>query len=92
MTDNERMIKVATATPAEKARIDAIFNHADTAPKSETDVRTCTFTEAAKRLSVSRPTIYRLAQAGHLKVVPLLGVNRILISSLVDFASKGVKG
>ena len=87
MTDNERMIKVATAPPVEKAKIDAIFNHQDTdARKPEADTRTITFTEAAKRLGLSRPTVYRLTRAGRLKVVPLLGVNRILLQSVIDSA------
>ena len=92
MTDNERMIKVATATPIEKAKIDAIFNHTDgDGKKPETDCRLLTYTEAAKRLSVSRPTVYRLARAGRLRVVPLNGVNRILLSSVLDCVNEGVK-
>ena len=92
MTDNERMVRVATATPAEKAKIDAIFNHQDADErKPEADTRTITFTQAAKRLGVSRPTVYRLTRAGRLRTVALLGVNRIVLSSLTDFVSKGAQ-
>lgn len=87
MTDNERMIKVATATPIEKAKIDAIFNHTDTITKPETDTRTVTYTEAAKRLGLSRPTVYRLTRAGRLRTVKLCGVSRIVLSSVVDFVN-----
>lgn len=86
------MVRVATATPAEKAKIDAIFNHQDADErKPEADTRTITFTQAAKRLGVSRPTVYRLTRAGRLRTVALLGVNRIVLSSLTDFVSKGAQ-
>ena len=48
-----------------------------------------TYTEAAKRLNLSRPTVYRLAKAGRLEVVPLDGVNRIRLKSVIDFANNG---
>ena len=86
------MVRVATATPAEKAKIDAIFNHQDADErKPEADTRTITFTQAAKRLGVSRPTVYRLTRAGRLRTVALLGVNRIVLSSLTDFVNKGAQ-
>ena len=47
--------------------------------------------ELAERLGVSRPTIYRLARAGRLRTVKLCGVNRVVLSSLSDFVSEGVK-
>lgn len=88
MTDNERMIKVATATPIEKAKIDAIFNHTDgDTKKPEADTRTVTYTDAAKRLGLSRPTVYRLTRAGRLRTVKLCGVSRIVLSSVVDFVN-----
>lgn len=92
MTDNERMIKVAMATPADKAKIDAILDHRDTNErKPEPDTRTITFTQAAKRLGISRPTVYRLTRIGRLRTVKLCGVNRVVLSSVVDFVNEGVK-
>lgn len=92
MTDNERMIKVAMATPADKAKIDAILNHQDADErKPEADTRTITFTQAAKRLGVSRPTVYRLTRAGRLRTVALCGVNRVVLSSLTDFVNAEAK-
>ena len=87
MSATERMQKLLTASPTMLAKIDKVLDGEDTSPKPEADTRTVTYTEAAKRLGVSRPTIYRLARAGRLKVVPLLGVNRILLQSVIDFAN-----
>ena len=55
--------------------------------KVDDDLRLVTYTEAAKRLNLSRPTVYRLAKAGRLDVVPLDGVNRIRLKSVIDFAN-----
>lgn len=92
MSTNERLLKLATADAATLAKVDAVLNHTDANErKPEADCRLLTYTEAAKRLSVSRPTVYRLARAGRLRVVPLNGVNRILLSSVVDCVNMGVK-
>ena len=88
MSATERLQKVLAANPTILARIDAVLNGSDTViHASDTDCRTITYTEAARRMGVSRPTIYRLARAGLLKVVPLLGVNRILLQSVVDYTN-----
>ena len=55
--------------------------------KADDDCRLVTYTEAAKRLNLSRPTVYRLVKLGRLEVVPLDGVNRIRLKSVVDFAN-----
>ena len=93
MTDNERMIRVATATPAEKAKIDAIFNHQDAGERVRemVDARLLTYTETARMMKLSRPTIYRLAKAGRLRTVKLCGVNRVVLSSVVALVNEGVK-
>lgn len=90
MTDNERIIKVATATQAEKAKIDAIFNHTDTQKRSD-DFELMQIVEVARRLRVSRPTVYRLIRLGKLKVVNLNGCRRVTHQSLVDFVNSGLK-
>ena len=85
MTDNERMVRVATATPAEKAKIDAIFNHQDADErKPEADCTLATYTQVARKLKLSRPSIYRLCKMGRLEVVPICGVNRIRMQSVLD--------
>lgn len=86
MNERERIIKMMTATPDELARIDAILRGADKAVHEE-DCRLVTFTEAAKIMNVSRPTVYRLAKCGYLEVVPLRGVNRIRRRSIVDYVN-----
>ena len=87
MNTNERLLKIATANPAVLARVDAILCGDTTPTKPEADCRLVTYVEAAKRLNVSRPTVYRLAKAGRLDVVPLDGVNRIRLKSVIDFAN-----
>ena len=89
MTTNERFARIATATPAILARIDAILQGSDggTIAKIDPDCRTITFTEAARRLCLSRPTVYRLVKMGRLAVVPLDGTNRIRLQSVFDYAN-----
>lgn len=85
MSTNERLLKLATATPAVLAKVDAVLNGEDTATHTpDKDCRLCTFTEAARMMKVSRPTVYRLAKCGRLDVVPLNGVNRIRMQSVID--------
>ena len=91
MSATERMQKLLTASPTMLAKIDKVLDGAATSPKPEPDTRTITFTQAAKRLGVSRPTVYRLTRAGRLRTVKLCGVNRVVLSSVVDFVNEGVK-
>ena len=82
------MMKLLAATPLTLAKVDAVLNGADGKPvKADDDCRLVTYTEAAKRLNLSRPTVYRLAKTGRLDVVPLDGVNRIRLKSIIDFAN-----
>lgn len=93
MTDNERMIKVAMATPADKAKIDAILDHRDITERvrETVDARLLTYTETARMMKLSRPTVYRLVRAGRLKTMPLNGTSRIIYSSVVDCLNGGVR-
>lgn len=89
MTKEERLGKLYTATPAELAQIDAILEGKYTPPttKHEEDTRMITFTEAAKRLNLSRPTVYSLVRKGRLDARPLNGVSRIRLQSVFDYAN-----
>ena len=89
MSATERMQKLLTASPTMLAKIDKVLDGEDTSPKPEADTRTVTYTEAARRLGLSRPTIYRLTRAG--RTVKLCGVSRIVLSSVVAFVNEGVK-
>ena len=88
MSEKDRMIKLFAANPKTLARIDAILDGSDTTPTPvDVDCRTITFTQAAQRLGVSRPTIYRLTRIGKLRTIQLCGVSRIVLSSVVDFVN-----
>ena len=82
----ERMQRILTANPPTLARIDSILTGEDTSPVPvEKENRLLTYTDAARRTGLSRPTIYRLALSGRLDVVELNGVNRITLQSVNDF-------
>ena len=81
------MMKLLAANPKTLAKIDNILNGLDGTGKSDEDCRLVTYTSAAKLLNLSRPTIYRLVQMGRLEVVPLDGVNRVRLQSVIDFAN-----
>ena len=85
---NQRILKIATADTKTLARVDSILTGEDTSPVPiERENRLVTYTDAARRTGLSRPTVYRLAKAGRLDVVELNGVNRITLASLNSFIS-----
>ena len=80
-------MRLMTANPATLAKVDAVLIGTDgKAARADEDCRLITFTEAARRLNLSRPTVYRLARLGRLEIVPLDGVNRIRLKSIINFA------
>lgn len=86
MNEKERLMKLLAANPATLAKVDAVLNGTDGKPgKADDDCRLVTYTEAARMMNVSRPTVYRLAKAGRLEVVPLDGANRVRLKSVVDY-------
>ena len=88
MSERERMMKLLAANPATLAKVDAVLNGTDGKPgKVDEDIRLVTYTEVAKRLNLSRPTVYRLAKAGRPAAVPLDGVTRTRLNSAIDFAN-----
>ncbi len=91
MSERERMKKLLDADPVTLAKVDALLDgKLDNAARADDDIRLVTYTEAAKRLNISRPTVYRLAKLGRLELVTLNGVNRIRLKSIVDFANGSV--
>ena len=87
MNATERMQKMLAANPAQLSRIDAILDGSDTRPASaERENRLLTHTDAAKRLGVSRSTVYQLVRSGKLETVPLLGSTRVTLESVNAFA------
>lgn len=96
MSERERMMKLLAANSATLARVDAVLNGTDgkdrkAERKGDADLRLITYTEAAKRLSLSRPTVYRLVSLGRLASVKLNGVSRIRLSSVAEFAEGSAK-
>ena len=93
MLDREtRMQRVLNPPPAVLANIDAVLLGDTTrVPKAEPDCRTITKTEAARRLGVSIPTVYRLVRLGRIKTVETDGANRVLLASVFDYAGKGAQ-
>ena len=88
MRDNERLMRLLAATPQTLAKVDAVLGGTDGRPdKADVDARLITYTEAARRLNLSRPTVYRLVKLGRLEVVPLDGVSRVRLQSVIDFAN-----
>lgn len=85
MNEKERMLKLLAASPATLAAVDAVLTGTDK-KKADDDCRLVTFVEAAKRLNLSRPTIYRLVKNRRLESVALDGTRRIRLKSLVAFA------
>ena len=81
MNANDRIKKLLDAPPSTLSRIDDILSGRET-PCDTCDVSLITFTEAARLLNVSRPTVYRLTKANRLRVVPLFGVNRVTRDSV----------
>lgn len=81
-------MKICAASPALLAKIDAVLEGDDTlVPKPIPLLATCTITEGARRLRISRPTLRRLIKAGRIKIMELSGTRRILIQSLIDCAN-----
>ena len=87
MNERERLVKLLGANPATLAKIDAVLSGTDGEAAKADDLRLVTFTEAARRLNISRVTVYRLVKLGRLETVPLDGVNRIRLKSVIDFAN-----
>lgn len=70
-----------------RAAFEALKSTPQRRTKPDEDLRLVTFTEAAKRLNVSRPTVYRMVKLGRVATVTLDGVRRIRLQSLIDFAN-----
>lgn len=70
MDIQELMARLLTATPEQRAAIEAVFNGAAEKPR---DTRLLRMTEACKALNVSRTTLWTLTRSGRLPVVKLGG-------------------
>ena len=85
LSATERMQMILAAPPATLAKVDAILQGVEgTTQKPEADCTLATYTQVAKKLKLSRPSVYRLCKMGRLEVVPICGVNRIRMQSVLD--------
>lgn len=92
MSEKERIMRLMTAGPKVLARIDDILAGKDGADDCAGGggecVRLLTLKDAAARLGLSRPTVYRLCMDGRLPYVQLSDNRgkRISVQAVADFA------
>lgn len=93
MTHNERLVHLANASTKQLAMIDAVLTGDESAytQRADRDIRTCTYTEAARRIGMSRKSVYRMVAKRQIKTVWLAGQPRILLSSLQNLVLGGVE-
>ena len=93
--DNDRLVKILQATPEKLRAIDRILNDefpAIPATQSQGPLLR-TMTDSANYFGVSRTTLWRMIQAGHLKRVEIMaGTFRFRHHDLLALAEKGVEG
>lgn len=87
MDTNERLIKIAQASPSTLEQIDNVLEGRP-ASSGDIDLRTLNFKEAAKRLGISRPTVYRLVKDHLIETVLIGGLERIPMRNLVAYATR----
>ena len=90
MDPTSRMQKILAAPAATLQKVDAILEGRDTFNNAD-DLRTITFKEAADRLNVSRPTIYRVVKSGQIETVLIGGLERIPVRALTAYATRSVR-
>lgn len=86
MNATERMQHILMADPTKLAQIDAILTGKATQSERHAETRLITISEAAKMLSVSRPTLYRFIESGRLDAIDLNGIRRVRLQSVLDFS------
>lgn len=91
MNQNERMIKLCTASAEVLERVDRVLDGREAAHGADDiNLKTITLKEAAERLGVSRPTVYRLVRKGEIKTALIAGLERVRLASLVEYATRPV--
>lgn len=84
----EKLIQgVLAATPAKRAKIEAVLNGSETVAKKDAkaETRLVTIAGTAKMLAISRNTVYRLIAKKRLDVVELNGCQRVTMKSINEF-------
>lgn len=87
MNGEQFMKACLNAPPGTRAKIEMLLNGDETVtPPPIADARTCSQSEAARRLDVSRATAIGWMRAGRLRTVNIGGVPRVLLSSIDEIA------
>lgn len=87
MDNNERIIAFLRASEDQLKRIDDILEGRNTpSVKAEAETRLITQEEAARRLGISRTTVWRLIKEGTLLTVNQRGKRRVRLDSLLRYA------
>lgn len=87
MDNNERIIAFLRASEDQLKRIDEILEGGDRpSVKAEPETRLITQEEAARRLGISRTTVWRLIREGALLTVNQRGKKRVRLDSLLRYA------
>lgn len=87
MSGEQFMRAVLNAPPGTRAKIEMLLNGDDTvAPPPIADARTCSQSEAARRLGVSRSTAIAWMRSGQLRSINVGGVPRVLLASIDEIA------
>ena len=79
----------AAFTKSRKAALSALAAMEKAAKRTgdTTAVKQAKTADIARRYRISRPTMYRMIKSGRVRTIPLNGVIRVLIQSLVDCAN-----
>ena len=91
MGTDERLAKLLKASPTTLEKIDAILDGRAHADAAEIDLRTITLKDAATRLGVSRPTVYRLIRNRALETVLIGGYERVPLRALIAYATRSAR-
>ena len=84
MSDIEIMKQLLEASPEKKRAVSAILTGQDPATPTPKSTRLLTIKDTAKRLDVSRSTVYKLIRTGKLRTVNA-GDRRVPEQSVLDF-------
>ena len=90
MEATTRMHKILEAPAATLEQVDAILEGRATLV-DDAGLKTVTLKEAANRLGVSRPTVYRIVKSGDLDTVLIGGLERIPVRALTAYATRSVR-
>lgn len=81
-----RIDTLLTASPALLARFDSALDgrNANATKAERITLTTCSFVDVAKRLGLSRTTVYRMVEDGELSTITTRGHRRIPLQSVMD--------